>query len=150
MRTLSQLVVLVLLVVTVLHAKDEKPVDLKSRADASSGGEKAKLSLEYAHLQLETADKSFTDGKVDAAQAEVQEALQYIQKAADASISSGKRLKQTEIELRKLEKRMRDIAQSLNVEDRPPVNKGVDQIEQIRANLLARMFGEKAEPKENP
>ena len=64
-----------------------------------------------------------------------------------AAKSSGKRLKQTEIELRKLEKRMQDIAESLNLDDRPPVLKSVDEIEQMRAGLLAAMFGPQAEPK---
>jgi hypothetical protein len=43
---------------------------------------------------------------------------------------------------------LHDIGQSLNIDDRPPVEKGVQQLEQIRADLLARMFGEKAEPKD--
>jgi hypothetical protein len=139
---------MLLLAVISGHAKNESPAELKARADGATGGEKAKLCLEYAHVRLESADALFTKGDVEPAQQQVQEVMQYIHKSADAAISSGKRLKQTEIDLRKLEKRMRDLAQSLNLEDRPAVSRAVDDIEQIRANLLARMFGEKAEPKE--
>jgi hypothetical protein len=57
-------------------------------------------------------------------------------------------LKQTEIDLRKLEHRMRDIGQSLSIDDRPPVEKAVQELEQVRADLLAKMWGEKAEPKD--
>ncbi len=71
-------------------------------------------------------------------------------KAADAASASGKHLKQTEIDLRKLSKRMHDIAETLAVEDRPPLLKAVDDLEQIRADLLARMFGPQAEPKGKP
>ncbi len=73
--------------------------------------------------------------------------MEYVRKGSSAAKSSGKRLKQTEIELRKLEKRMKDIAESLNLDDRPPVLKSVDEIEQLRAGLLAAMFGPQAEPK---
>ncbi len=139
---------MLLLVATSVRAKNETPEELKARADAASGGEKAKLCLQYAHIQLEHADELFTQGDIDKAQKQVQEVLEYIHKSADAAMSSGKRLKETEIDLRKMEKRMRELAQSLNVDDRPPVNRGVDEIEQVRASLLARMFGEKAEPKE--
>jgi len=33
------------------------------------------------------------------------------------------------------------------VEDRPPLLKAVDDLEQIRSDLLAKMFGQQAEPK---
>lgn len=85
---------------------------------------------------------------MDKAEADVHEVLAYCHQAADAASTSGKRLKQTEIELRKLENRMRDIGQSLNIDDRPPVEAAVQELEQVRAGLLARMWGEKAEPKD--
>ena len=75
---------------------------------------------------------------------------EYGRNAADAASSSGKHLKQTEIDLRKLAKRMKDIAATLAVEDRPPLEKAVEDLEQIRSDLLARMFGLQAEPKGKP
>ena len=99
---------------------------------------------------LEDANTLFTNGDVDKAQGEVGEVVEYSRKAADAASTSGKHLKQTEIDLRKLAKRMKDIAATLAVEDRPPLLKAVDDIEQIRADLLTRMFGPQAEPKGKP
>ena len=90
----------------------------------------------------------YTQGDVEKAEAEIQEVVAYCHQAADAASTSGKRLKQTEIGLRKLEHRMRDIGESLNIDDRPPVEKAVQELEQVRADLLARMFGPKAEPKD--
>jgi hypothetical protein len=49
----------------------ETLTSLKAKADAAHGGEQAKLCLEYARLQLETANSLFTDGQVDKAQAEI-------------------------------------------------------------------------------
>ena len=99
---------------------------------------------------LEDANTLFTDGDVDKAQGEVGEVVEYAHKAADAASSSGKHVKHTEIELRKLSKRLHDIAETLSVEDRPPLKKAVEDIEQIRADLLTRMFGPQAEPKGKP
>jgi len=118
-----------------------------ARADHASGAEEAKLCVEYAQAELEYANDWFTKGDVDQAQSAISSVMEYVRKGTDAAKSSGKRLKQTEIELRKLQKRMKDIAESLNLDDRPPVLKSVDEIEQLRAGLLAAMFGAQAEPR---
>jgi hypothetical protein len=120
--------------------------NLKDRADAAQGTERVSLSLEYAHRQLEEANRLYTDGDVEKGEAAIQEVFTYAQRATVTATSTNKKLKQTEIDLRKLEHRMHDIGQSLNVDDRPPVEKTVQQLEDLRANLLAKMFGEKAEP----
>lgn len=147
MRIGRQIPALVLLFCCFALAKTESLDDLKSRADNSHDGEQAKLCVEYAQAELEYANDLYTKGDVDQAQAAVNRVMDYVHKGAAAAKSSGKRLKQTEIELRKLEKRMKDIGQSLNLDDRPPVMKSVDEIEQVRSGLLAAMFGERAEPK---
>ena len=148
-RQLRGAAVVFLLANMMLAANESLPA-LKARADAAQGGEQAKLCLEYAHRLLEDANARFSNGDVDKAQGEVGDVVEYSRKAADAASTSGKHLKQTEIDLRKLSKRMHDIAETLAVEDRPPLLKAVDDIEQIRSDLLARMFGPQAEPKEKP
>jgi len=142
-----QIPLVVLLLCCCAFAKNESPAELKARADNSHGGEEAKLCIEYAHAELEYANDLFIKGQVDEAQAAVKSVMEYVRKGSDAARSSGKRLKQTEIELRKLQKRMKDIGESLNLDDRPPVLKSVDEIEQVRAGLLTAMFGAQAEPK---
>ena len=140
---------LALLLLSALVSATQPPsADLKAKADAAQGSERIGPSLEYAHQELEYANTLYTDGDVEKGEAAVNESLMYAKRAAAASAATNKRLKQTEIDLRKLEHRMRDIGQSLNIDDRPPVEKAVQELEQIRANLLAKMFGEKAEPKE--
>jgi hypothetical protein len=148
-RHLQSAAILLLLTGIALAANETLP-QLKTRADAAHGGEQAKLCLEYAHRVLKDANAQFTNGDVDKAQSEVGEVVEYGRKAADAASVSGKHLKQTEIDLRKLSERLHDIAETLAVEDRPPVLKAVNDIEQIRSDLLARMFGPQAEPKEKP
>jgi exonuclease VII small subunit len=141
--------VLALLLSSVLVSATQPPsADLKAKADAAQGSERIGPSLEYARQELEYANTLYTDGDVEKGEAAVNESLTYAKRAADASAAANKRLKQTEIDLRKLQHRMRDIGQSLNIDDRPPVEKAVQELEQLRADLLAKMFGEKAEPKE--
>lgn len=147
MRVWWQISALALLFCCFALSKTESPADLKARADNAHGGEEAKLCVEYAQAELEYANDLFTKGDVDQAQSAVSSVMEYVRKGTNAAKSSGKRLKQTEIELRKLQKRMKDIAESLNLDDRPPVLKSVDEIEQLRAGLLTAMFGPGAEPK---
>lgn len=139
---------LVLLLSGAALAGSDTTAELKAKADAAHGGDQAKYSVEYARHLLEDANNLFTNGDVDKAQADIQEVMVYTRKAADAAISSGKHMKQTEIGLRELSKRMHDVATSLAVEDRPPLREAVDTIEQLRSQLLARMFGTGTEKKE--
>lgn len=147
MRMRWQIPALALLLCCFAAGKTESLDELKTRADNAHGGDEAKFCIAYAHAELEHANDLFTEGNVDQAQSAVASVMAYVRKGTSAAKSSGKRLKQTEIELRKLEKRMKDIAESLNLDDRPPVFKSVDEIEQLRAGLLVAMFGAQAEPK---
>jgi hypothetical protein len=148
MRGITRVVVCVLLFSLLGQAADQTPAELKARADSAQGSERVVLSLEYAHRELEQANTLYTDGDVEKAEAAIQEVVAYSRAATVTATTANKRLKQTEIELRKLQHRMRDIGESLNIDDRPPVEKAVQELEQLRANLLAKMFGPKAEPKD--
>lgn len=147
MRGFLQCALLVVAMAIGALAGTQTPDELKARADAAHGGEQAKLCLEYARMELESSNALFTSGDVDKAQAQIQEVVSYSRKAADAASSSGHELKQTEIKLRKLAERMHDIAATLAFEDRQPVHDAIDKIEQIRSDLMVRMWGPTAEPK---
>lgn len=140
MRLHFRTLALLLLPATLALGSTETLPELKAKADAARGGEQAKLCLDYARRDLEAANDLYTKGDVDKAQAEIREVVEYAHKGADAATSSGKRLKQTEIALRELAKRMHDIGDSLSFEDRPPVRQAVDDIEGVRSDLLAKMF----------
>jgi hypothetical protein len=147
MRALFPSTAMVFVLAVVALAADQSTPELKTRADAATGGEKAKLCLEYAHRQLADANTLFNQGDLEKGQAEIREVVDYAHKAADAASASGKHLKETEIDLRKLAKRMHDIGETLAFEDRDPVRKAVEEIEQIRSDLMVRMWGPQAEPK---
>jgi hypothetical protein len=147
MRAYVQCAMFLLAFAALALAGTQTADELKAKADAAHGADQAKLCLEYARLELENSNALFTDGNVDKAQAEIQEVVAYSRKGADAASASGRQLKETEIKLRKLAERMHDIAQTLAFEDREPVHKAVQAIEQIRSDLMVRMWGPQAEPK---
>jgi len=147
MRVYVQCATILLAMTGLAVAGTQTADELKARADAAHGAEQAKLCLEYARLELESSNALFTDGQVDKAQAQIQEVVAYSRKGADAASSSGKQLKETEIKLRKLAERMHDIAATLAFEDREPVHQAIEQLEQIRSDLMVRMWGPQAEPK---
>ena len=124
MRVLFQCVAIVFVLAGLALAGNESTSELKARADAATGGEQAKLCLEYAHRQLSDANSLFNQGDVEKGQAEIREVVDYAHKAANAASASGKHLKETEIDLRKLAKRMHDIGESLAFEDRDPGAQG--------------------------
>ncbi len=147
MRVYVQCATILLALAAIAVAGTQTADELKARADAAHGADQAKLCLEYARLELESSNALFTDGQVDKAQAQIQEVVAYSRKGADAASASGRQLKETEIKLRKLAERMHDIAATLAFEDREPVHQAIEQLEQIRSDLMVRMWGPQAEPK---
>ena len=147
MRPYILLAALVLALAGIALVAGDAMTQLKAKADAARGGEQAKLCLEYARQELERAASLYNEGQFDQAKAEIEQVVAYAHKGEDAATASGKQLTQTEIKLRKLAERMHDIGNSLDFEDRGPMKQAIGQIEQLRSDLLLKMWGPQAEPK---
>ena len=119
----------------------------RTEAGTANGGHRAKLFVDLAHAEMEAADKAFTDGNVELGHKLATAAAGDADESSKAAVDSGKRLKDSEIDLRRLQMRTRDIGQSLNFEDRPPIEKIVQRIELMREAILDRMFGGKKKGK---
>jgi hypothetical protein len=113
---------------------------LRAAADASNGERCTELCVDAARQLAELSNDYFTTGNVQEAHAAMKDAGRLALKAGDSSVTSKKRRKQTEISLRKLEKRISDIAQTLNFEDRPPIQEIVKSIDKVRSDILMSMF----------
>ncbi len=113
----------------------------RATAEATNGEACAEVCLDSAKKLAELSNQDFTNGNVEAAQQEMKDAGKYAEKAGRASIDSHKHQKQTEIGLRRLTKRMKDIVQTLNFEDRPPVEQIIKSVEAVRSDVLLNMFG---------
>jgi len=115
--------------------------ELKAKAAKASGGEQAILCSRVAREDVELANQHFTDGKVAEGHAAVRDAVAYAEKARDAARNSKKKLKQTEMAIRKTARRLNDIGKTLAIDDRPAVEQAVKELQQIQDQLLEAMFG---------
>ena len=124
-----------------LAYKTETLQDLMARAESARVEDRPALCVEIAERQLKSADELYTAGKVDDAGAAVKDVVTYSEKAHDAAIQSGKKVKNTEIAFRKMATKLRDIKRSLNFDDQAPVQAAADLLESLRTDLLSHMFG---------
>jgi hypothetical protein len=123
-----------------LQAHKAEAERLRAAADASNGERCTELCVDAARQLAELSNDYFTTGDVQDAHTAMKDAGRLALKAGDSSVTSKKRRKQTEISLRKLEKRISDIAQTLNFEDRPPIQEIVKSIDKVRSDILMSMF----------
>lgn len=121
-------------------AKELSLQELQAKADAAPLGDRSQLYVEIAQLQLTAAVEGYKAGKAEPARAAVDDVVLYAGKARDASIQSGKKLKNTEISMRKMMERLRDLKHTLNFEDQAPLQTAADQLESMRSDLLSHMF----------
>lgn len=139
---MKRLAAIVLVVVATLAAADKKDTleQLKARAETASGKHEIELSVEIAERQLKATDDAYSAGDTDQALAALKDVLEYGVRAAKEATNTGKRMKQTEIALRKISDRLNDISKSVDVDSRPPVKDAIMKLEAARNDLLFRMF----------
>ena len=83
---------------------------------------------------------SILAGKVDEARSALKDVVTYSEKAHDAAIQSGKRVKNTEIDFRKMAVKLRDIKRTVNFDDQEPLQAAAERLESLRTDLLTHMF----------
>src|SRR5450755_1258772 len=115
-------------------AKDESLDQLMARADSARPEDRSALYLEIAHQKAEAADKLYQTGNAEAGNAALQDVLAFSKKATDASIDTGKKLKNTEIALRKMAEKFRDIKRTVAFEDQAPIQQTMDELEKMRTD----------------
>ena len=123
-----------------LAAKELSLQELKAKADAAPLEDRPQLCVEIAERQLAAASESYKAGGAEQAKVAVNDVVFYSGKARDAAIQSGRKLKNTEISVRRMAAKLRDLRRTLNFEDQPPVQTAADQLESMRSELLAHMF----------
>ena len=109
---------------------------LKAKAEEMKEQDRGKVYSEIARELTEEANRQFTEGQLAAGQASVKQIVEYAEKASAAAKLKNKKTKDTEINLRKTARRLEEVAKTLAVEDRPPVNAAVEKLDEIRKELL--------------
>jgi len=125
-------------------SKDLTLEQLKARLQNAKPDERATLSVQVAEHQVENANKLYTAGKSQEAVAAIHEVVSYSQDAQKAAEQSGKKLKNVEIAVRRMARRLTDIKHSLPFDDQATVEEAVEQLDKIDTELLNHMFGKKA------
>ena len=123
--------------------KEESLDQLIARTEAARLQDRPSLYLQIARRQAEAADKHYEEGNAETGNTALNDMVTYSDKASDAAVRSGKRLKDTEIALRKMAEKFRDIKRTLPFEDQEPVQQAIDHLEKLRTDLLSAMFGKK-------
>jgi hypothetical protein len=125
-------------------ARNDQSLDqLIARAESAPPGNRPGLYLQIARQQAETADKLYQAGDPGAGNAALSDVVTYSEKASDAAGRTGKKLKDTEIALRKMAEKFRDVKHNLPFDDQAPVQQAIDRLEKMRTDLLSVMFGKK-------
>lgn len=134
-----------LAVAAVALAADQESIEqLKARAEAAKPSDQVKLFLALAERQMKTAEDSYSHGDADKGRAAVQDVADYCDRAGSAARTSGKHLKNTEIRMRDIERKLDNLSRSVDFDDREPVKAAMKRLEKIRADLLTTMFGLKS------
>lgn len=123
--------------------KDETLDELIARAESARLQDRPSLYIQIARRQAEAADKFYETDNAEAGNSALEDVVTYSDKASDAASRSGKKVKNTEIALRKMAEKFRDIKRTLPFEDQEPVQQTIDHLEKLRTDLLNTMFGKK-------
>jgi hypothetical protein len=142
MKTLTVLILLLLTTLAAAAANNEEVESLKARAatPTEDANDRVKLFTKVAELQLKQLSQAYDQGNDEQAQAALHDVLEYGVKAAESSQESRKRMKQTEIAIRKISNRLGDISKTLSFDERQPVTSAIKTLENARSNLLRAMF----------
>lgn len=116
--------------------------ELEAKLASAKLSDQPKLCLEIARRQLDAMEKAYKAGQTAQAQTFLHDVVEYSQQAGDAARKSRKHIKKTEIEVRKMSRRLQDFKVTLDVDSRPPVQDAINHLERIRTQLLNKMFSD--------
>jgi hypothetical protein len=125
---------------TAIAAKESSVQELKAKLASASAGERPRLCLEIAERQLSAADKFYVDGDIEKGQAALTDVAVFCESARDNSIQSGKHLKQTEIAVRLMARKLTDLKHQVSHDEQTAVQSTIDRLQKVRDDLLAAMF----------
>jgi hypothetical protein len=122
-------------------AVEDDIAKLKAKAESASGGKQAELYAKLAEKQAEVVSDHYEAGDLDAAQVAIDELLGYANKARDIARETRKKVKNTEIAIRKAARKLEDVSRTISIDERPVVEDAIAKLERIRRELLGVMFG---------
>lgn len=132
--------VLLTLAVALVAKKDETLEQLIARANAANIDHQPDLFAEAAERELNAALDAFKGNRSDDLHSDLQQVVTFCDRAQTAAVQSKKHVKRTEIRIRQLSHRLRDLKPDVEPDDAPVVQSAIDKLEHFRAELLRSMF----------
>lgn len=134
--------VVILLAASLLaFGRQETLEQLIASADAAPTEKQADLCVKVADRELKLTVAAYEANKPDQGRSALDQIVKYSDKAHTAAIHTRKKLKHTEIGLRKISERLRDLKLNANADDQPIIQTAIDKLESFRTELLHSMFG---------
>lgn len=146
MRTYPGVILIFVLVagLTSFAVKEESLEQLIARADAARPDQQPDLYMQVADRLLKSASESYKSNRHEQFHAEVDDIVKYCDSAHSAAMHANKHVKRTEIKIRQISTRLRDIKLNLDVDDQKQIQTAIDRLEGFRTELLHSMFGSKS------
>lgn len=145
MRTRAWVMVCCLLAAALCFGRKEETVEqLIARANEARPDQQVELYTEVAERELKFAIEANKAGQSEALRSALQQIVKYSGNAHVVAMHSDKHLKRTEIKLRGISAKLRDLKSNAEVDDQAPVQAAIDELEAFRTDLLHAMFGSKS------
>jgi len=122
----------------------QEAAEMQKKAETANGVDCARLSIQAARMSLEDADRQFGASDSKGAHQSLDSAVHDVGHAVECSLHVSKYQKNTEIELRKLSRRISAMEKSLEAEEHPYLVSARAEVEKQRDRLLHSMFGDAA------
>ena len=124
-------------------AGQETLEQLIARANSAEPGQQPNLYLEVADREVMAATETYSANKPEDGRTALQQTVNYADKAHALVLKSGRKLPHTEIKIRRMAARLRDLKQNVDADEQAFVQDAVDKLEGFRTELLKAMFGAK-------
>jgi len=140
MRLIASILLLLALPRACFAAREQSLDDLKAQFESARPDERPQLGIRIAQMQLRAADRLYGEGHIEQARVTVEGIVTVCEKARDAATQTNKHLKNTEIDVRKIAEKLRDIKRTVAFDDQPPLDQAIRRLEDVRTTLLKAMF----------
>ena len=137
------LVCLLIAAVFSFGRKEDTLEQLIARAEAARPDQQSDLFVEVAERELKLANDAYKASQWEQFRGALQGIVKYSDSAHSTAMQSNKHLKHTEIKIRGISNKLRDLKLNVDIDDQPGVQAAIDRLEGFRTELLHSMFGSK-------
>src|SRR5215472_9418618 len=145
MRTYPGVILIFVLIAGLLSyaVKEESLEQLIARAQAAKPDQQPDLYMQVADRLLKSATESYKNNRREEFHTQLDDVVKYSDSAHSSAMHANKHVKRTEIKIRQIATRLRDIKLNVDAEDQKQVQSVIDRLETFRTELLRSMFGSK-------